>query len=30
MDEIQFNHKPAKLLLTENSSESAKMAKPQI
>ena len=29
-DEMQFNHKPAKMLLTEKRSESAKMAKPQI
>ena len=29
-DEIQFNHKPAKLLLTKKKSESVKMAKPQI
>ena len=29
MDEIQFNHKPTKMLLTEKK-ESAKMAKPQL
>ena len=29
-DEIQFNHKPTKMLLTEKRRESAKMAKPQI
>ena len=28
--EIQFNHKPAKILLTEKRKESAKMAKPQV
>ena len=29
-DEIEFNHKPAKMLLTEKRRESAKMAQPQI
>ena len=29
-DEMQFNHKPAKMLLAEKRRESAKMAKPQI
>ena len=29
-EEIQFNHKPAKMLLTEKRRESAKMAKPQV
>ena len=29
-DEIQFNHKPAKMLLTEKRRESAKMAKPHV
>ena len=29
-EEIQFNHKPTKMLLTEKSRESAKMAKPQV
>ena len=29
-EEIQFNHKPAKMLLTEKGRESAKMAKPQL
>ena len=28
-EELQFNHKPAKMLLTEKRRESAKMAKPQ-
>ena len=29
-EEMQFNHKPAKMLLTEQRRESAKMAKPQV
>ena len=29
-EEIQFNHKPAKMLLTEKRRESDKMAKPQV
>ena len=29
-EEIQFNHKPTKMLLTEKRKESAKMAKPQV
>ena len=29
-EEKQFNHKPAKMLLTEKRRESAKMAKPQV
>ena len=29
-NEIQFNHKPAKMLLTEKRRESSKMAKPQV
>ena len=29
-DEIQFNHKPAKMLLAEKRRDSAKMPKPQI
>ena len=29
-EEIQFNHKPAKMLSVETKRESAKMAKPQV
>ena len=29
-EEIQFNHKPTKMLLTEKRRGSAKMAKPQV
>ena len=29
-EEIQFNHKPAKMLLAEERRESVKMAKPQV
>ena len=29
-EEIQFNRKPAKMLLTEKRRESTKMAKPQV
>ena len=29
-EEIQFNHKPTKMLLAEKRRESAKMAKPQV
>ena len=29
-DEIQLNHKPAKMLMTEKRMQSDKMAKPQI
>ena len=29
-EEMQFNQKPAKMLLTEKRRESAKMAKPQV